>query len=134
MPYDGTKPAQLTGLDPLFEFAGRRLVIPEGKGRGPFLVYLDPYATGRPYVYFSSYDVYNGYKPRDCAAQGVAPYTMGPYPSQYMNPSKFQLVCGGADGEFGPGGPWHPAEEPADSVARDNHCNFTLDGLMARRP
>lgn len=58
-------PGSTSRTQPLFEFAGSRLVDIDGDG---FPSYLDPLASGtngRPYAYFSAYGT-NSYDPNDC--------------------------------------------------------------------
>ena len=122
---DTTSPMRIdtNRKDMPFEFQLKYLA-PSPRANG-FLVYSDPY--GVPYGYFSSYNVRNGYNKygsSDCPTLGVNPYVANSAaPVQYYRVDTFQIVSAGADGLFGPGGPWGP-NNAAQGVGRDDVTNF----------
>jgi hypothetical protein len=136
-PRDPAKIVQTSGRErPFFEFPTHRLIDLSGKG---FYSFADPYQTGKPYAYFSTHGIPNGYaRYTDARSQILDNRTLGvqPYheaPGQYYNPMSFQIISAGGDGIFGPGGLWTRAN--ADSIAvqgRDDQTNFYLRGLMGR--
>jgi general secretion pathway protein G len=155
--------------DPLYEFPSTRLAFPIlmtqngnvqrttpfGNKINPFFIYTDPYGTGMPYIYFSSYFSRNGYlngNPlnNECpslTSPGLnnaqtppwsSPVVINPYfeaanPVRFLNPNTFQIITAGADGDFGPGGLWNPGQQPVDPFTRDNQSNFNNGGLMGTR-
>lgn len=108
-----------------FSFDPKRLSIPAGKKH--FCAYEDAYGA-RPggnkqyYAYFCAYKKENGYNrygvdnkgnvlpvsstapvTSDCASLGVWPYASSARPLTYLNSTSHQIICAGADGNFGPG-------------------------------
>jgi prepilin-type N-terminal cleavage/methylation domain-containing protein len=114
---------------PFFQFAGDRLfsrgiTSPSGLSSGSFFSFQDSFKRNY-YAYFSSYKAANGYNRyfdyyfafpspnggapyqtgfSDCQSLGVWPYAsvLGPLP-RYQNAETFQIVCAGANGQFGTG-------------------------------
>lgn len=121
---------------PFFEFPSSRLKDLHGRG---FFSYLDHYGPGKPYAYFSSYGVTNGYNrygSTDCPSLGVWPYARALQPKpQYINARGFQIISAGKDGVFGPGtdNPEHvwlpdsPQGVPAEG--KDDQANFSRSFL-----
>jgi len=72
---------------------------------GNFPSYFDAYKKA-PYVYFSSMSRgsrANAYDPTPHSL-GVSPYVQSLAPSTtYFNPTTFQIISAGLDGQFGPG-------------------------------
>jgi prepilin-type N-terminal cleavage/methylation domain-containing protein len=103
----------VTRKGPYFKFDSGRLFDRSGLG---FYSYSDTYMkappgqawTGSPYAYFSSYKGGNGYlryagvANSDCNTLNVSPYAevLG---SRFVNPTGFQIISAGADGQFGRG-------------------------------
>jgi hypothetical protein len=97
-------------------------------GGSPFPSYLDSHSASSgkkvPFAYFSSYKRTNGYSLTDNVSLGVAPYQESGAPLvKYVNPSSYQLISAGADGQFGPGGLWTPSSVPPQG--RDDIANFS---------
>jgi hypothetical protein len=120
---DSRNPAAVGGarIGPLFQFQASRLHwLPDG-----YLVYLDIYGK-KPYAFFSSYKTRNGYNrygDSDCALIPDGPYHDGK--GNYYNPDAFQIISAGADGKFGRGGIWTPANAMnIDADGRDDMTNF----------
>jgi hypothetical protein len=122
-------PALLGGnrFGPFFDFRTSRLVDP-GRAASPgYRVYIDAYGT-RPYVYFSSYKVRNGYARyaalgSDCSLIPDGPYQDGN--GNYWNRDSFQIISAGRDTEFGPGGTWSLADPAKIAPAgKDDMTNF----------
>jgi prepilin-type N-terminal cleavage/methylation domain-containing protein len=82
----------------------------------PFPSYYDVYGK-QPFVYFSSNGRPNGYDTIGIMFPKVVlrPYAQNATQTQFYMPESFQLISAGADGEFGPGGPW--TEATAGTVA-----------------
>jgi hypothetical protein len=120
---DGKNPAKEGGdrFSPFCQFKTSRL---SARSNG-FFVYLDAYGK-TPYAYFSSYKVRNGYNrygKSDCTSIPDGPYHDGK--GNYYNPESFQIISAGADGKFGRGGKWIPANaKDIDPVGRDDVSNF----------
>ena len=142
--------AQPTGRKgPFFEFKSDRLVkistAGTQKNGALFYSYVDPFGTNKPYLYFSNYGTRNGYNSPltskyptgDNAAFGPAPYGVQPYyerntPVVFLNPSLFQILSAGADGNFGPGGQYTSATAGGlPTAAKDDHSNFTNGAVLA---
>jgi hypothetical protein len=90
-------------IGPFYQFDAARLIQ---RGGSPFFSYLDPYGE-QPYAYLSTTGRTNGYNPlqtSDCLSLGVWPYAkvLQPEP-EYWAPDSFQIICAGADRQFGPG-------------------------------
>ena len=107
-------PSDASGFAPvLFEFPANRLVKSSNPaGAAGFYSFVDPFGT-QPYAYFSSYGRKNGYYPyagapinfRDCqtlTGVGFSPYQ--DTATSAFQPTGFQIVCAGADKDFGVGG------------------------------
>jgi prepilin-type N-terminal cleavage/methylation domain-containing protein len=149
-----TNPASTTGdrVGPFFEFAGNRLVLFNGGTNGgtsiagyngnAFLSYVDPFgntssgaaapgAKIQPYAYFSSYKTLNGYNRYtgdngDNSSLGVAAYFTSTSPTtQFVKPSRFQILCAGVDGNYGSGGSWSPDGSGMSGYGLDDLSNFT---------
>lgn len=82
----------------------------------------------QPYVYFSSQNVSdrdNGYDTGPNGL-GVRPYFRQAAPLAFHNPSTFQIICAGEDGQFGAGGIWPfpppPFNPPPGTM--DDYTNF----------
>src|SRR5262249_5554818 len=104
-----------------------------------FFSYKDAYGA-LPFAYFSSNGgPLGGYKDTDCTSLGVAPYFQGwsfaqqravpydpnnPANKKYHNENKFQIVSGGRDQLFGPGGEWNPSAPNVPRAGRDDQSNF----------
>jgi hypothetical protein len=126
---------------PFFEFPSWRLVIraTAPAGNAGFYSFAHAYRTGRPYIYFSSYGVRNGYnspiKRRYANGDGdslqVQPYYKSADPLEFLNPTGFQIISAGADGLFGPGDLWTPQTTP--TAGRDDQANFH-PGLLGKAP
>jgi len=116
-------PAQEGGerIGPVCEFQSSRLRA----GQNGYFVYLDAYGK-TPFAYFSSYKArsgYNRYRNSDCTSIPDGPYHDGN--GQYYNPDSFQIISAGADGKFGRGGKWTPANAAEiDPDGRDDMSNF----------
>jgi general secretion pathway protein G len=100
----------------------------------PFFSFMNSHDPPKPYAYFSSYNKTNGYNPFgtvDCAPLGVQPYYSATTPAPaYYNPNAFQIVSAGADGQFGPGGQWTPANAGSTPQAGlDDISNFYPERL-----
>jgi prepilin-type N-terminal cleavage/methylation domain-containing protein len=103
-----SNPANGTGTrnKPSYEFDSSRLYV---RGTGGYLSYSDPHNSKsttlkKPYAYFSSYNVRNGYNrygTSDCASLGVYPYQEAA--GRFLKPSSYQIIAAGPDGMFGPG-------------------------------
>jgi prepilin-type N-terminal cleavage/methylation domain-containing protein len=103
-----------------FQFDLGRLA---SRGGNPFPSYLD-YFKKQPYVYFSSNKRENGYF-AGANTIGVSPYVKQATPPQYWNPSTFQIISAGEDGQFGPGGLWTPgAATQIAAGGKDDLTNF----------
>ncbi len=96
-----------------YDFDLSRLDDTDGDG---WPEYLDNYpGQQKPILYFSSYDG-AGYRPAEYVGNAnpylgdpVLPYVQGKNPQgQPFNRSGFQLISPGADGKYGPGGPYVP--------------------------
>ncbi len=135
---------------PYFSFQTPRL-LPDTT-LGGFFVYLDPWqvkisANGvgpRPYVYFSSCGINNGYNSTDCigvtftdtsGTHYALPYATGI--GTYTNSNTYQILSAGRDGKFGytpgsnpPTNIWSPAGG-ATGTGADDQANFssTLLGM-----
>jgi prepilin-type N-terminal cleavage/methylation domain-containing protein len=135
-------------IAPFFEFKSDRLIV---RNNG-FFSYVDPFGKGQPYAYFSSYKVMNGYNPydvngnlvpptangvpvpgtflSDCASLGVQPYYKGTTGQGYYKPEGWQIICAGADGQFGAGGLWNSGVV-ATGPGSDDFANFASARLGA---
>lgn len=134
-----------TRKGPYFEFKTDRLIPAPSVTDARFAAYGDPISAGKSaYLYLSSYggegyrdlDRGTSYSPNEYAyRQGVsltAPYTDIPY---YLK-DQFQIISAGADMDYGPGGPYLPAN--ADSQLsgtrlkeQDNLTNFHSGQLIS---
>jgi general secretion pathway protein G len=153
-------PTQTNGtfFPPLYEFNGGRLytrncysILQKTNVSMPFYSYRDVYssvANPVPYVFFSSYKRRNGYNPIVTGAlpKGdgfnltyangnttlLMPYFSSNNPTNYYNPSTFQILCAGGDLQFGAapgqGTAWTPQNAnttyPANTTGADDQCNF----------
>jgi hypothetical protein len=125
---------------PYAKFASSRLirdttVDAQGNSAHGFPYYADGYGLGKPYVYFSTSSAGNDYfwnpagqanhlanRISDCALLNINPYYNSINAAgtvQYTNPTGFQIISAGQDGQFGPGG-----QLPATGVGADNLANF----------
>jgi membrane protein len=140
-----------TRRGPFFEFDTHRLK----RGANGFFTYQDPFGTGMPFAYFSSYKTANGYNwyagtlgESDCVSLRVAPYyrsssarsflpantTQIPTDgtTAYFNPASFQILSAGPDGKFGPGGFWDAKTGyRAGEAGADDFSNFSSRRLGA---
>jgi hypothetical protein len=141
-------------IQPFYEFKSDRLV--RGGGPGNFFSYQNAHKT-KPYAYFSSGKVPNGYnayfdpkgapadRRSDCQTLGVWPYAETvtaaiPANNRYYNPNTFQIITAGLDGNFAVGTnltatpplPW-----TANTVTQfgraieDDYANFHSNKLVA---
>jgi prepilin-type N-terminal cleavage/methylation domain-containing protein len=113
-----------------FDFDVNRLFNrPVGANPSKFPSYYDVYRK-QPFIYFSSNKRPNGYDTTPNSL-GVKPYQMtNTPPLKFYMPDSFQLISGGADGLFGPGGLWTEASAGAIPVpGKDDVTNFH-DGFM----
>jgi len=132
-------PAQPGGSrrGPFFEFKNNRLVRDPSNG---FFVYIDAWkvkASPKPYAYFSTQGVQNGYNPYtssaggDCASIGASPYLDGFNTATktpiYTFNTKYQIISAGQDGAFG-SGVWTSG---AALSGRDDQANFARTILGA---
>ncbi len=97
---------------PYYTFQVARLVplTSYNPAASPFPVYLDPWQVKigpKPYAYFSSNGINNGYTGADCVSIGAAPYFITGT-TQFTNPNTYQIISAGKDGVFGTAG-WIPA-------------------------
>jgi prepilin-type N-terminal cleavage/methylation domain-containing protein len=131
---------------PYYNFITSRLV--KDPTVGGFFVYLDPWEAKassngigpRPFVYFSSYGINNGYTPTDCVGvtftdplgtHYALPYATGP--GVYTNSNTYQILSAGRDGKFGynpgsnpPTNLWSPAAGvPTGQPGADDQANFS---------
>jgi general secretion pathway protein G len=90
------------------------------------LAYLD--AFGQPYAYFCA-NGSNNYNANDCASLGLAPYRLSA--TEYVYPDTFQLISGGGNAVFGPGGLYDP-KTIAAGPGRDDIANFAAGPLGAK--
>jgi general secretion pathway protein G len=125
---------------PFYEFDSSRLVnLPHSSSGTGFWSFKDVYGV-YPYLYFSSYRMRNGYNryaTTDCPSPPLWPHPLGvpaspavsPYltsGSNYVYPSKFQIISAGADLTFGAGGVvWNPDAASPDVQSRDDQSNFS---------
>ncbi len=151
--------ATIDRIPPFFEFTAKRLVaVPWVSGtslftndggsppRALFASYNDPIGqpptsgAAHPYLYFSSYKSVNGYartatgygSAGDNPTYGVTPYSIsGTSPTQFVNPSTYQIICAGFDGQFGPGGAWASNGSLSTGVGADDMSNFTPGQMKA---
>lgn len=84
-----------------YEFDERRLVDVDGDG---FATYQPRNCRDTDYIYMESrsyvnYVQNNGYARSTGGTQQIVPY--GTNPTTPVNPTKFQIVCAGLDGDFG---------------------------------
>jgi hypothetical protein len=117
------------GTPAFFNFNAARLVDVRGNG---FPSYLDPFRTGRPYAYFSSWPAYNTTS-SDCPDLGGV--DVWPYASAaniWLNPNTYQIISAGPDGIFGPGTPGGTSDYLKQSAgsslpleAQDDMANFS---------
>jgi prepilin-type N-terminal cleavage/methylation domain-containing protein len=138
-----------TRKGPFYEFNSSRLVDRSGAG---YWSYLDAYGK-KPYLYFSSYSKRNNYNryyntndasgnpilTSDCATVDPTNYPTGVWPyaestSNYVYPSKYQIISAGADSNFGPGTdltattPYYWNSSTAESIilsGQDDQANFS---------
>jgi prepilin-type N-terminal cleavage/methylation domain-containing protein len=97
---------------PYYTFQVARLVplTSYNPAASPFPVYLDPWQVKigpKPYAYFSSNGINNGYTGANCVSIGAAPYFITGT-TQFTNPNTYQIISAGKDGVFGTAG-WIPA-------------------------
>jgi prepilin-type N-terminal cleavage/methylation domain-containing protein len=147
-------PAPGQGIGPFFQFESKRLSIPPGKRY--FAAYEDPHGKKKYYAFFSSFhgnsNDYNHYKTpaglpiSDCASlNNMWPYATSARtansPLQYVNKDSWQIICAGADGQFGPGTDltaaaasqfyWNKNTAGSISAAgRDDQANFARGKLQ----
>src|SRR5262249_4295872 len=127
-----TQPTSRKG--PFFEgFTSDRLILRGGVANTTYYSFTDPYKKN-VYAYFSNYGVRNGYNkfgqpptaPSDCNGVGItqgAYYESGTNPLRFYHATTHQIISAGADGVFGPGGPW-TGGAVATTAAKDDQCNF----------
>jgi hypothetical protein len=94
---------------PYFPFQAVRLLPDQNTAN--FLVYQDPWKSGRPYAFFSSYKTQNGYFtgtrsgatfPGDCPGLQVLPYfRISGTTAVFENSQSYQIISAGRDGVFG---------------------------------
>jgi prepilin-type N-terminal cleavage/methylation domain-containing protein len=140
-------------VPPLFEFASERLWLRAGDAGASahgFYSFADTWGkstgnTKSPYIYFSNYGKRNGYNTNanngalqryatgDCQSLGVWPYYQSTSAATIaaVNPSGYQIISAGQDGQFGPGGLWAPPASPATGVGADDQANFSGSVLGA---
>ncbi len=138
-PRDPISLGQTVDRKRFMEFDTGRLI---NRGGSPFPSMIDRWGKNMPYVYFSSGrygygGTANTLNVAPYIEPPVPPYPPPPYPlplpkpvppHNYYQKSRFQIICAGRDGLFGPGGllnPWSPAL--AGSMAmqgRDDMTNF----------
>jgi prepilin-type N-terminal cleavage/methylation domain-containing protein len=89
-----------------------------------FYSFVDPWSTGKPYVFFSSGK--HGYSNTDSHLIPSGPYyEMGTNPPRYWNANSFQLISAGKNGLYGPGGAWSPATATSiHTEGTDDQSNF----------
>jgi prepilin-type N-terminal cleavage/methylation domain-containing protein len=157
----GTNPADTsspTRIGPFYDFPSDKLVrIHQNLFGSLFFSYLDVYGTsdgngkrlsGQPYLYFSSYGQRNGYAKflnvystpsPDCYYIDSVKYPDGVWPYQeslgnYLNPSTFQIISAGEDGDFAVGtdlatkNPYFWDRGAADLIpaaGKDDQSNFS---------
>jgi type II secretory pathway pseudopilin PulG len=127
-----------------FEFDAGRLFIRPNALNNLFPSYNDFFGIAnsrkQPYLFFSSYGRPNGYNTMatggvipDASSLSVVPYVQTKAPATvYYNASTFQLISAGADGQFGPGGVWTPANAStygSTTKGGDDMTNF-YDRMM----
>jgi prepilin-type N-terminal cleavage/methylation domain-containing protein len=140
-----------TRKGPYYDFASTRLLR---SATNNFFRYMDlwndPTSTAAmPYLYFSTYGSDNSYHvaslPKDPTGDCppglkdllgkplvVTPYyeaplpPLTPPPGRFTNPSSFQIISAGKDGEFGPGGFWDPSKGSKNVKGQtlDDQANF----------
>jgi prepilin-type N-terminal cleavage/methylation domain-containing protein len=91
-------------------------------GSNGFPIFVDPYNSGKPYLYFSSGKAGNDYT-LDCPSFGVSPYKS--LSGQFINPKGFQIICAGKDGFFGPGDVWNGWGQSNPNNGSDDLANFS---------
>jgi prepilin-type N-terminal cleavage/methylation domain-containing protein len=131
-----------------YEFKSNRLfTTPHNNVPSSFFSYQDAYGKGMPYIYFSAYGKDNGYNRYDkngnyYAASGLAPVsdclTSGVWPYaeakptttlplyRYLKKNTDQIICAGADGQFGPG---TNITIPITSTTPYTYTSATVDSL-----
>jgi prepilin-type N-terminal cleavage/methylation domain-containing protein len=137
-----------------YEFKSPRLII--AHTNSAFFSYADAYGKNVPYAYFSAYGKDNGYNPyvvllksSDCATLKVWPYAEGVLNSsngpvyRYLKHNTYQVICAGADGQFGPGtdltspippGPYFYTSGTVNNIPKagiDDQANFAPGMLSA---
>jgi general secretion pathway protein G len=134
-PKDPSAVSSGAGVVPtFFSFDNNRLKLVPGRLQNNpgsnFASYIDVYGQA-PYLYFSSYNLPNGYAKSyfmSTMVFGVQPYSSAA--NKYWNPNSFQIIAAGADGQFGntPGGLWTVAQAeiiyPAGNTGADDLTNF----------
>jgi prepilin-type N-terminal cleavage/methylation domain-containing protein len=140
-----------------YDFKSNRLFISAVHPNSQFFSYQDAYGKGMPYLYFSAYGKENGYNRydkngnyyaasglaplSDCFLSGVWPYAEAGTPVvRYLKKSTGQIICAGADGQFGPGTditsktPYFYTSATVDllpTVGQDDQANFAGNMLKA---
>jgi prepilin-type N-terminal cleavage/methylation domain-containing protein len=133
---------------PLFPFDQSRLVNSTATGvlQPRFAAYVPTSGQGAPYIYFASQSyaagTTNGYNLAQGGTGVCRPYFLdttgngtGSVPLTYVNPSSFQIISAGLDGNYGVGncsypsggttyGPTTPAVNAYGSGDLDNLTNF----------
>lgn len=123
MPLTGTEPKKY------FEFDEARFKDVDSDG---WREYAAPGCLDAPYVYFDSrsYAAYvvaaDQYKPTiDSVARGAALPALAVNPTgSYVNPTTYQILSSGQDGNFGTGGQVYP-DGPYSGGDRDNIANYS---------
>jgi prepilin-type N-terminal cleavage/methylation domain-containing protein len=115
-------------VPPFYAFPFDRVYLRNGNN---FPSFSDYYARTNPaptpYIFFSAYNRRNGYAPSFAQPiLGVSPYFTSN--GQYLNPDTCQIICAGANGNYGAGGQWTPQTAdtiyPAGSAGSDDLTNF----------
>jgi hypothetical protein len=95
---------------------------------------LDPWGT--PLAYFTSVQGNDYTGSFTWNGSTVRPYREPGSPDRFVNPKRFQIICAGRNGVFGPGGNWTPGEGEwsADGPGGDDLSNFNNGTLDGKRP
>jgi prepilin-type N-terminal cleavage/methylation domain-containing protein len=118
---------------PFYEFKSNRLI----RDSHAFFGYLDAWHPSptdplrKPYAFFSTQGIMNGYNLGDCASIGASPYLDGintATKSQiYTYNTKYQIISAGQNGTFG-SGIWING---AQGAGADDQANFSSSLLVA---
>ncbi len=93
-------------------------------------VFVPSHGQAAPYVYFSasSYatqDPFNADQWQQAGKGTARPYLLDETPGQFMNAKSFQIICAGADGDYGGGTGSFPSGAGYQSGDYDNLTNFS---------